>query len=49
MFNGHASQLQVTGLGAFEKLHESMDAGAASDEARRMTVEEIREALADVA
>lgn len=35
----------VTGLGQGEKLHESMVEGSPSDNARRMSVEELREAL----
>lgn len=38
----------VVGLGAGEKLHESMSAGQSSDRARRMPVDELREALAHV-
>jgi UDP-N-acetylglucosamine 4,6-dehydratase/5-epimerase len=38
----------ITGLGQGEKLHESMRPGESSDQARRMSVEELREALAHV-
>ena len=38
--------MRVTGLPAWEKLHESMGAGNSSDKARRMTVDELRKALA---
>lgn len=38
----------IRGLGQFEKLHEGMGPGNTSDKARRMTVEEIREAIASV-
>ena len=38
----------VVGLPAHEKVHESMDAGLCSVDARRMTVNEIKEALRDV-
>lgn len=38
-------ETEVIGLPAHEKLHEGMDAGNTSDVARRMTVDEIREAL----
>jgi UDP-N-acetylglucosamine 4,6-dehydratase/5-epimerase len=41
-------RLQVVGLGAGEKLHESMVPGRPSDQARRMTVEELREGLSRV-
>lgn len=37
-----------TGLGSGEKMHESMTPGCTSEHARRMTVEEIREALRHV-
>ena len=40
--------MQVNGLGGHEKKHESMDRGITSDTARRMTVDEIREALKNV-
>lgn len=35
----------ITGLGTFEKLHEGMRDGLTSDIARRMTIEELREAI----
>lgn len=35
----------ITGLGAWEKAHESMTDGVPSDRARRMSVSELREAL----
>jgi len=38
----------VTGLPEHEKLHESMGPGLSSDQARRMTVNEIKEALRNV-
>ena len=38
----------ITGLGEYEKMHEGMDDGCTSDKARRMSVEEIREALENV-
>jgi UDP-N-acetylglucosamine 4,6-dehydratase len=41
-------QFHVTGLGGGEKLHESMRVGETSAEARRMSVGELREALANV-
>lgn len=41
-------QYHVTGLGDGEKLHESMDAEQSSRTARRMSVDELREALAHV-
>jgi FlaA1/EpsC-like NDP-sugar epimerase len=41
-------KFRETGLGAGEKMHESMVAGQTSQHARRMTVEEIREALRHV-
>lgn len=37
----------ITGLGEFEKMHESMEEARSSQNARRMTVDEIREALKD--
>lgn len=39
------AQMKITGLPSYEKLHESMAAGNSSDNARRMSVEELREAL----
>lgn len=39
---------RVTGLPEFEKLHEGLADGMTSDKARRMTVEEIKEALKNV-
>jgi len=41
-------QYTVIGLPEHEKLHESMDAKQSSDQARRMTVNEIKEALRNV-
>jgi UDP-N-acetylglucosamine 4,6-dehydratase len=41
-------EMNITGLGIWEKLHEGMRDGLTSDVARRMTVDEIREALKDV-
>lgn len=38
-------QMDVRGLGKWEKVHEGMALGCTSDKARRMTVYEIREAL----
>lgn len=40
--------VEVTGLGAWEKPHESMGRGVSSETARRMSVQELREALAHV-
>lgn len=40
--------IPVTGLGPGEKLHEGMEPGKTSDKARRMSVEELREALSHV-
>lgn len=39
------AKMFIRGLGKFEKLHEGMDEGNTSDKARRMSVEELREAL----
>lgn len=39
------ANIKITGLPKWEKLHESMEAGNSSDTARRMTVQELREAL----
>lgn len=39
------ARMDVRGLPAYEKLHESMAAGNSSDKALRMTVQELREAL----
>lgn len=39
------AQMKITGLPPYEKLHESMEAGKSSDTARRMTVDELKEAL----
>jgi len=36
---------EVTGLPAWEKMHESMKVGTTSEHARRMSIEELREAL----
>jgi UDP-N-acetylglucosamine 4,6-dehydratase len=41
-------EIHVMGLGRGEKLHESMEPGKPSDKARRMSVEELREALVHV-
>jgi hypothetical protein len=38
--------MEIRGLPEFEKRHESMGPGNSSDKARRMTVKELREALA---
>jgi UDP-N-acetylglucosamine 4,6-dehydratase len=40
--------MQVTGLPDFEKKHETMDGLTTSEQARRMTVEELRRELANV-
>lgn len=40
-----SAKMNVRGLPEYEKLHESMAAGNSSDQARRMTVGELREAL----
>lgn len=40
------AKMEIRGLPEFEKRHESMAAGNSSDRARRMTVKELREALA---
>lgn len=42
------AELDVKGLGAWEKRHESMNHGNSSDKARRLTVGELRERLAGV-
>ena len=42
------SCMHVVGLREWEKKHESMREGLSSDRARRMSVDELREALADV-
>jgi FlaA1/EpsC-like NDP-sugar epimerase len=39
------AKMEITGLPDFEKRHESMEPGNSSDQARRMTVGELREAL----
>ena len=39
------TDMNVTGLPAWEKRHESMAPGNTSDRARRMTVTELRDAL----
>ncbi len=39
---------RVTGLGEYEKRHESLDSGVSSEKARRMTVEELSGALEKV-
>ena len=39
------AKMDVRGLPSFEKLHESMGAGNSSDQARRMSVDELRRAL----
>ena len=41
-------EMDIRGIGLYEKRHESMDNGLSSDKARRMTVDEIREALKNV-
>ena len=41
-------EMDIRGIGLYEKRHESMDHGLSSDKARRMTVDEIREALKNV-
>jgi hypothetical protein len=41
-------QYTVIGLPEHEKLHESMNAKLSSDQARRMTVAELKEALGSV-
>lgn len=38
----------VRGLPAYEKMHESMEAGKSSEHARRMSIDELREALKQV-
>ena len=43
-----AKEIAVMGLAAWEKKHESMGPGNSSDKARRMSVQELREALAHV-
>lgn len=43
--NAMGALTDVRGLPAYEKLHESMAAGNSSDRARRMTIEELKEAL----
>ena len=40
-----AKQINVTGLGKYEKLHEGMSDGNTSDIARRMSVDELKQAL----
>jgi len=40
--------MEIVGLGEFEKKHESMDYGVTSDQARRMSVDEIKTALEKV-
>ena len=39
------AEMDVRGLPAFEKRHESMGAGTSSEHARRMSIDELREAL----
>jgi FlaA1/EpsC-like NDP-sugar epimerase len=39
-------KMKVTGLPAWEKMHESMDFGKSSDSVRRMTMKELEAALA---
>ncbi len=39
------AEMEVLGLPSWEKMHESMGAVNSSDLARRMSVEELREAL----
>lgn len=43
-----ASGLEIKGLGAWEKKHESMDSGKCSKDARRLSVDELRELLEGV-
>ncbi len=38
--------MDIIGLPDWEKLHESMESGSSSDQARRMSIDELREALA---
>ena len=40
-----AKKIKITGLGEYEKLHESMQAGQSSEFARRMTVDELKDSL----
>ena len=42
------AQIRITGLPAWEKKHESMGPGQSSEHARRMTVEELRQAIHDL-
>ena len=42
------ARMDVRGIGEWEKRHESMQAGNSSDKARRMSVDELREAIANV-
>lgn len=42
------ADMLVTGLPAWEKKHESMGPGQSSEHARRMTVDELREAIAEL-
>lgn len=42
------ARMQITGLPAYEKLHESMDENHSSDKARRMTVDELKEAICSI-
>lgn len=39
------AKMKITGLPAWEKLHESMEEGNCSKDARRMTIQELRDAL----
>jgi UDP-N-acetylglucosamine 4,6-dehydratase len=41
------AKMKITGLPAWEKMHESMGPGNSSDKARRMTVDELKAALRD--
>jgi len=41
-------RLQVVGMGAIEKMHESMRTGESSEHARRMSIKELRSALQQV-
>lgn len=42
------AKMDIRGLDKFEKLHEGMDDGCTSDKAKRMTVDELREALKEI-
>lgn len=45
VFGVHEIYGNASGLPAFEKLHESMDCGLSSDQATRMTIEELKDLL----